>query len=103
MLKSMLSSLCALLLCVGVAAQSQAANFTIGGTISRLAGTGLVLQNNGGNDLAVSQNGTFVFSTPLPTGASYSVTVKTPPSYPAQVCETKNGSGKVGTTNVSVT
>src|SRR6266702_1834453 len=36
---------------------------TIGGTISGLSGTGLVLRNNGGDSLPVSANGTFTFST----------------------------------------
>ena len=32
------------------------ATFTVAGTVSGLAGSGLVLQNNGGNNLAVAQN-----------------------------------------------
>jgi hypothetical protein len=38
--------------------------FTIGGTVSGLAGTGLVLENNSGDDLSVGANGTFTFFTP---------------------------------------
>ena len=34
------------------------ANYTIGGTVSGLSGSGLVLQNNGGNNLAVAANKT---------------------------------------------
>src|SRR5471030_3155950 len=37
------------------------ANFTIWGSISGLSGTGLVLQNNGGNNLSMSANGSFTF------------------------------------------
>ena len=39
------------------------ARFTIGGTVTGLTGTGLVLRNNGGDDLAVSANGAFTFAT----------------------------------------
>jgi hypothetical protein len=52
--------------------------FTIGGTVSGLtAGTSVVLQNNGGNNLTVSANGSFTFSTPA---TSYNVTVLTQPT-----------------------
>ena len=50
--------------------------FTIGGTISGLAGT-VVLQDNGGDNLTVTTNGTFAFSTPVASGAAYAVTVLT--------------------------
>lgn len=76
-------------------------SFAIGATISGLAGSGLVLQNNGGNDLAVNGNGTFQFSALLASGAAYNVTVKTQPANPAQNCSVTNGSGTVG--NASVT
>jgi len=67
--------------------------YTIGGTVSGLSGTGLVLQYNAGNSLPVSTNGNFTFSTAITSGASYSVTVLTQPASPAQVCSVINGSG----------
>src|SRR6267154_816732 len=54
--------------------------YTIGGTVSGLSGSGLVLQNNAGNDLALSASGAFTFSTAVATGGAYAVTVKTQPS-----------------------
>jgi N-acetylneuraminic acid mutarotase len=68
---------------------------TIGGSVSGLLGSGLVLQNNGGDNFAVSgqANVPFTFSTPVSTGTAYSVTVLTQPSNPAQVCSVVNGSG----------
>src|SRR6266705_3458160 len=75
--------------------------FTIGGTVSGLSGTGLVLRNNGGNDLTVSANGTFTFSTAIAGGAAYSVTVLTQPTNPSQSCVVTNGSGTVGSANVT--
>lgn len=69
--------------------------FTIGGKVTGLAGVGLVLQNNGGDSLAISANGTFTFATALKSGQNYAVTVLTQPTSPAQTCTVSNGSGKV--------
>ena len=60
--------------------------YTIGGTVSGLAGSGLVLQNNAGDDLAVCTDCAFTFTAALTNGAAYAVTVKTQPSSPAQNC-----------------
>jgi len=76
---------------------------TVGGTVSGLVGT-VILQNNLGNDLTVTQNGSFTFSQAVQFGSPYSVTVKTQPT--GQVCTVANGSGSQGaqnTTNVVVT
>jgi large repetitive protein len=75
--------------------------YTVGGTISGLSGTGLVLQDNAGNNLPVSANGTFTFTTPIASGGGFSVTVYTQPSSPAQTCGVTNGSGTVTTANVT--
>ncbi|MBZ5528377.1 MAG: hypothetical protein LAN71_10810 [Acidobacteriia bacterium] len=78
---------------------------SIGGTVSGLAGTGLVLQDNGGDDLTVTANGTFTFATLLASGAAYAVIVKTQPTSPAQTCVVTNGSGtaSANVTSVQVT
>jgi hypothetical protein len=73
---------------------------TIGGTVSGLSGTGLVLQDNGRDDQGISAAGNFRFQTPVASGASYKVTVLSEPSAPAQVCTVANGSGVVGATDV---
>lgn len=67
--------------------------YTIGGTVSGLVGSGLVLRNNGGDDLAISANGTFTFATPLADGSAYAVTVATQPSNPSQACSVSSGPG----------
>ena len=88
---------------VGVGAGTSVPTYSVGGTISGLSGTA-VLENNGGNDLSTSANGTFTFSTLLAQGAAYNVTVKTNPS--GQTCSVTNPSGTVAAanvTNVSVT
>jgi N-acetylneuraminic acid mutarotase len=67
--------------------------YTIGGTVSGLSGSGLVLQNNAGDNLAVSASGAFTFKTSIASGGAYKVTVLTQPSTPAQTCTVTSGSG----------
>ncbi|MGE3481109.1 MAG: hypothetical protein AB7K73_06830, partial [Gammaproteobacteria bacterium] len=67
-------------------------SFTIGGTISGLAGT-VELQNNGGDTLSRSANGAFTFATELADGADFDVTVLAQPVSPNQTCVVGNGSG----------
>ncbi len=64
---------------------------TIGGRVDGLTGTGLVLQNNGGNDLAVAAAGNFQFTQTVAHGGAYAVTVHTQPA--GQACAVANGSG----------
>jgi alpha-tubulin suppressor-like RCC1 family protein len=76
--------------------------YTIGGTVTGLSGTGLVLQNNSGNNLAISANGNFTFSTPVASGSNFSVTVFTQPSGPAQNCVVTGGSGNADANITSI-
>lgn len=89
---------------VQVACATTATNDTIGGTVSGLSGTGLVLQDNGGNNLSVTANGSFTFSTAVASAGAYDVTVLMQPSNPAQTCEVTDGSGTASAdvTNVLV-
>jgi hypothetical protein len=77
--------------------------FTIGGTLSGLATSeSVVLQDNGGNNVTLTSNGTYAFTTPLATGHAYAVTVLTNPASPvAQTCTVTNGSGTVASANVT--
>lgn len=75
--------------------------YTVGGNVTGLAGTGLVLQLNGGDDLPVTASGPFSFSQKVAGGSNYAVSVKTQPSGPAQTCTVMSGSGAVGSANVS--
>jgi len=75
------------------------ATYTVGGTVTGLNGTGLILQTNAGDVVPVSAAGAFTFANQLGSGAAYTVTVKTQPS--AQTCTVTNGSGTVGTANVT--
>lgn len=74
--------------------------FKVGGSVTGLAaGKSVVLQNNAGDDLAVTANGAFAFATPLDTGAAYMVTVKTQPE--GQLCAVTSGTGTIATSNVT--
>lgn len=74
--------------------------FTLGGTVSGLAGSGLTLSSNG-QSLAVSSNGTFVFPAPLASGTAYQLAIATQPESPAQDCGVSNGSGTLTTGNIT--
>jgi hypothetical protein len=81
--------------------QSPAApTYTIGGTLAGLNGAGsVVLQDNGGDNLTVSANGSFTFATPLASGQTYFVAVLSTP--PGLYCAVTNPSGTVGSANVT--
>jgi hypothetical protein len=78
---------------------------TIGGIVTGLAGSGLLLQNNLRDDLAITED-EFTFSEPLTPGDSYNVTVAFSPTTPKQICIVTDGEGTVplgAVTNVIVT
>ncbi len=69
-----------------------AGTLRLGGTVTGLAaGKSVVLQNRGADALRVSENGRFQFSTLLPSGAAYAVTVNAQPD--GQTCTVAHGSG----------
>jgi len=76
--------------------------YLLGGTLTGLRGSsGVVLQNNGGDDLTLSANGMFVFRTTVTPNSVYSVTVKSHPSYPAQNCTVTHGAGTTASADIS--
>lgn len=72
--------------------------YTVGGTVSGLGASGLVLQNNNGDDLSVTGS-SFEFDTALDDGSGYAVTVSAQPT--GQVCTVTNGSGTVAGADVT--
>ena len=72
--------------------------YTIGGTASGLNGTA-VLQNNAGDDLNVTEDGSFTFATGLADGATYAVTIETQPT--GQTCTLSDESGTISAANVT--
>ena len=92
-----------MILLAGCGGSSGPATYTVRASVSGLSGSGLILQLNAGNDLAVTANGNFTFAMPVTAGMVYYVTVKTQPSSPQQVCTVGNGSGTISTGNATVT
>jgi hypothetical protein len=73
---------------------------TVGGTVSGLgAGLSLSLQNNGTDNLVLTANGPFAFTTRI--SGPYSVTILTQPV--GQSCAVANGNGTVDAIGNSVT
>jgi 6-phosphogluconolactonase len=89
----------ALAVVLGASACHVGGGYTIGGTVTGLSGKGLVLQLNGGSNIGFSSGGTFTFSSGIDQGGAYSVTVQTQPS--GQTCSVHNGSGTIGTADIS--
>lgn len=66
--------------------------YSIGGQLAGMAiGSRVTLRLNDGNPMTVSANGAFSFPTTVPFGASYQVTVVTPPD--GQSCSVAQGTG----------
>ncbi|HEY0231029.1 MAG TPA: hypothetical protein VGC55_07245, partial [Dokdonella sp.] len=77
------------------------ATYLIGGTVSGLEGSGLVLQQNGGDDLAIDADGAFAFATALADGSAYAVSVLTQPTTPAQTCTVDAGDGTLAGADIT--
>ena len=69
----------------------------IGGNVTGLTGSGLILSNNAADDKLISSDGAFSFATPLLVGATYDVTVTTQPTNPSNTCIVTNGAGTAAT------
>lgn len=74
---------------------------TIGGTVTGLASGASVVLANGADTTTVNADGTFAFPTPVDSGSTYSVAVQNVSATPPQFCSVANGSGTVGTGNVT--
>jgi len=76
--------------------------FKVGGTVTGLSAGTLIIQNNGGDDLALTADGAFTFTEVLVPGRTYSVTVKDQPA--TLTCTVTSGSGTVNgeVTDVSI-
>ena len=73
----------------------------VGGQVSGLSGSGLVLQINDGETLSITGNGPFEFPTLLEEGETYDVTVSSEPTDPTQTCTVTNGQGTIDTSDVT--
>jgi hypothetical protein len=83
----------------GVSVTCAVLTYTVGGSISGLTESGLVLAN-GSDTLDVAANAAlFTMPTGVASGATYDVTVQTQPA--SQICTPSNASNTVGTSNVT--
>ena len=76
-------------------------SYGISVSVDGLSGSGLVLQNNGTDDLSVTENGVHGFSAKIDSGASYEVTVSSQPVNPDQSCSVTSGSGTVADADIT--
>ncbi len=92
----------AALLAALLAACGGKASFTVGGTIAGLTNQGLVLQNNGGDDLNVGAGASsFAFPNSISYGTEYKVSIKSQPDH--MTCSVVNPIGSAGhTTTINV-
>src|SRR6202162_562423 len=80
-----------------------AATYTVGGTISGLTGTGLVLKDttNSHQVTVAAHATTFTIMPGINTGTAYAVSVLTQPTSPSQTCTVTGGTGTVASANVT--
>lgn len=84
-----------------VAALAACGGGEVGGELSGMgASRSVTLLNNGTDALTLTRNGRFSFAETLEAGASYEVTVQTPPA--GQTCTVANGSGAINANGDSV-
>jgi len=76
-----------------------AATYSVGGTVTGLTSAGLVLALNGANIPVASGATSFVSSVSFTSGTAYTVTQGTKPA--TQTCTVTNGTGTVGSANVT--
>ena len=76
-----------------------ARSYTVGGTITGLTSSGLILKLNGGANKIIASNATsFTFATALTSGTEYTVAVQTQPA--GLTCSVGNNLGNIGAANV---
>ena len=74
----------------------------LAGSVSGVTQDGLVLQNNGGNDLVVPAGATsFQFKDLVPTDSVFNVTVKSSPPNVQSACTASNNTGNTGLYSVT--
>ena len=86
--------------------KSSTSNYNVSVTVSGLVGTGLVLQLNNADNLAIYANGVSTFSGQLQNTNTYAVSILTSPGLPQQFCTLANATGTIASasvTNITVT
>lgn len=78
---------------VGVSCETQA--YKVGVQVNGLVRSGLVLQNNGGDDLIIDSDGAYQFSQPVPDHATYDISVLKTPKDLLHRCDINDASGQI--------
>jgi len=73
--------------------------YTVGGNVSGLGASSLMVQNNGTGAITVAANGNFQFDTALPENATYNITLLNQPAN--YNCTVSNGGGMVEKQNIT--
>jgi len=76
-------------------------SYTVGGSITGLAGSGLTLRNGSETITLTAGAARFTFANALLAGSSYSVSVGAQPSVPAQTCTVSNASGTIANASIN--
>lgn len=84
----------------GSAPSNPSSEYTVGGTVTGLSGSGLILELNDGSELPIEANGAFTFPGSLSSGTAYNVAIKSQPAVRREICAVTNGSGMVGVTDI---
>jgi hypothetical protein len=82
---------------------TQTPQYSAGGAVTGLAGSGLVLQLNASGDLSITANGSFTFPSQMSSGSSFAITIKTQPTSPLQSCVVVGGTGTIADANAVAT
>lgn len=80
---------------LGVRVVCSTNSYTVGGMVEGLVGSGLVLRNNGADDLPVASNGFFAFPQKVASGGDYTISVRSHPDHPRQTCSVSAGFGQI--------
>jgi 6-phosphogluconolactonase len=77
--------------------------YTVGGSVTGLSGSGLVLRDNEADDLTITSNGSFTFGVHVTSGATYNVAIEAQPINPVQNCVVMNAGrkGSVAAANIA--
>ncbi len=92
---------CLAFMAITLSSCSSSGSYNISGTVTGLSGSGLVLQNNGGDDLTLDENGDFTFVATLDNNSAYNVTITNQPITPSQTCIVTNGNGTITAADIT--
>jgi len=81
--------------------ETRAQTYPVGGTVSGLAGSGLVLREMKGGSTVTPANGSFTFPVALRSGSDYDVRIDAQPTNPPQLCSVTHGAGTVAAAAVT--